>query len=179
MDLFRIGDKIVDIRKVNRTTEKILTLRSQGLSQKDVAERLKLDRTFISRLEALGEVRKGRKLGMIGFPLRNKEEITRLAEEAGFDYTLLMSDKERWYFVKDRSGMEFFNEIMGVISRLRECDTIIILGSSKWIKLAEGLFDSQVFHIEIGDTPIEKDIYLDPIVFKDLLEKVLPERRVL
>jgi hypothetical protein len=37
---------------------------------------------------------------------------------------LLMNDEERWQFVRERSGMDFFNEMMAIISRLRECDTI-------------------------------------------------------
>ncbi len=173
MDFFRIGDKLLDAKKANRTVGKIFALRSQGLSQQEVAVRLHLDRAFISRLENLGEVRRGKKLGLLGFPLQNKEELAQIAQEVGVDFSLLMTEKERWQFAQERSGMEFFNEIMQIVSRLRECDTIIVLGSSKWIELAEVLFDNQVLYIEIGDTPIKEDIYLEPERLKSLLQKVL------
>ncbi len=173
MDFFRVGDKLLDFKKANRAVEKIFALRSQGLSQQEVAARLHLDRAFISRLEALGEVRRGEKLGLLGFPLQNKEELAQIAEKAGVDFSFLMTEKERWQFVREHSGIEFFNEIMQIISRLRECDTIIVLSSSKWIELAEVLFDSQVLYIEIGATPIKEDIYLDPEKLKNLLYRVL------
>lgn len=173
MDFFRVGDKLLDVKKANRAVEKIFALRSQGLSQQEVAARLHLDRAFISRLETLGEVRRGEKLGLLGFPLQNKEELAQIAEKAGVDFALLMTEKERWQFAQERSGMEFFNEVMQIVSRLRECDTIIVLGSSKWIELAEVLFDNQVLYIEIGDTPIKEDIYLEPDRLESLLQKVL------
>jgi transcriptional regulator with XRE-family HTH domain len=173
MDFFRIGEKLIDSSRIHRTVDSVLSLRQQGLSQLEVAKKLKLERTFVSRLENLGEVRKGKKLGILGFPLKNKEEIEGIAREAGFDFMLLMTEEERWQFVKERSGMDFFNEMMGIISRLRECDTILVLGSSKWIKLAEALFDNQVLYIEMGETPIDADVCLDPESFKNLLKNVL------
>jgi transcriptional regulator with XRE-family HTH domain len=173
MDFFRIGEKLIDSKRIHRTVDSVLSLRQQGFSQLEVAKKLKLERTFISRLENLGEVRKGKKLGILGFPLKNKEEIEGIAREAGFDFMLLMTEEERWQFVKERSGMDFFNEMMGIISRLRECDTILILGSSKWIKLAEALFDNQVLYIEMGETPIDDDVCLDPDSFRSLLKHVL------
>ncbi len=173
MDFLRIGDKLIDTQRVHRTVDQVLSLRQQGYSQQEAAKKLRLERSFISRLENLGEVRKGKKLGIVGFPLKNKDEIAGIARRAGFDFLLLMNDEERWRFVKDRSGMDFFNEMMGIISRLRECDTILILGSSKWIRLGEALFDRQVLYMELGETPIDGDVYLDPKVFQDLVNNVL------
>jgi transcriptional regulator with XRE-family HTH domain len=173
MDFLRIGEKLIDPQRVHRGVDRVLTLRRQGFSQQEVAVKLKLERSFISRLENLGEVRKGKKLGLLGFPLQNKEEIRDIAEKAGFDFIILMNDEERWQFVRERSGMDFFNEMMAIIARLRACDTIIILGSSKWINLGEALLDRQVLYLELGETPIEGDVYLDPSVFEDMLKTVL------
>jgi len=173
MEFLRIGEKLIDAQRVHRSVDRVLSLRRQGFSQQEVATKLKLERSFISRLENLGEVRKGKRLGLVGFPLQNKEEIRGIAEKAGFDYIILMNDEERWQFVRERSGMDFFNEMMAIISQLRGCDTIVILGSSKWINLGEALFDKQVLYLELGETPIAGDIYLDPKTFEDLLETVL------
>ena len=176
MNFLRIGEKLIDSERVHRMVDRVLELRHQGFSQQEVAKKLKMERTFISRLENLGEVRRGKRLGILGFPIKNKEEITGIAEKAGFDFLLLMTDEERWQFVRERSGMDFFNEMMGIIARLRECDTILILGSSKWISLGEALFDKQVLYMELGETPIDGDVYLDPEAFKSLLTKVLKKK---
>jgi len=173
VDFFRIGEKLIDSQRVHRTVDRVLYLRQQGYSQQEAAKKLKLERSFISRLENLGEVRRGKRLGIVGFPLKNKDEIAEIAQKAGFDFLLLMNDEERWQFVKERSGMDFFNEMMSIISRLRECDNILILGSSKWISLGEALFDRQVLYMELGETPIDGDVYLDPKVFEDLIGNIL------
>ncbi len=177
MNYYRIGDKVVNARKIHQVVDNILDLRSQGKAQQEVAKKMKVDRTFVSRLETIGEVRKGKKIGLIGFPLKNVGEITAIAEEAGCDFILIMTDEERWDFVKERSGMVFFNEVMQIIARLRELDTVIVLGSPKWVKLAEALFDNQVLSIEIGKSPIETDVYLDPAVFQELVDLAVSERR--
>ena len=60
MELYRIGDKVVDGRKIQREVQRILSLRAQGYSQLEVSQRLGIDRPWISRLESMGEVRKGK-----------------------------------------------------------------------------------------------------------------------
>ena len=80
MDFYRIQDKMVSREKLMATVTRILELRSRGLSQQETADRLKVDRTFISRLETLGELRKGQTIAVIGFPILNKAEIQELAE---------------------------------------------------------------------------------------------------
>ena len=68
VDLLRIGEKLISTSRIHRTVDQILELRSQGQSQQEVAEQIGVDRTFISRLEGLGEVRKGGRVAVIGFP---------------------------------------------------------------------------------------------------------------
>ena len=48
MEFIRIGDKLINLRKINETVRRILQLRSEGLSQQEVASKLSLDRGFIS-----------------------------------------------------------------------------------------------------------------------------------
>ena len=59
--IFRIGDKLISLDRAERLLEQVLKLRSQGFSQQEVARRLCLDRSFISRLESAGEIRKGKR----------------------------------------------------------------------------------------------------------------------
>ena len=96
MELVRIGDKVIDKDKIVRVINRVLELRTEGQSQAEAVATLGLDRSFISRLEAVGEVRKGTKIALIGFPLSNCDEIAQIAKELGIDYVWLMDDRQRW-----------------------------------------------------------------------------------
>ena len=75
MDLVRIGSKLISRSRIIRRLDEILQMRVSGKSQQETAEALGVDRSFISRLEALGEVRKGGRVALIGFPIENKAEL--------------------------------------------------------------------------------------------------------
>ena len=162
MVLVRIGEKIINRHTIHRIIDEILEMRSHGLSQQEIAKQLGIDRTFISRLENIGEVRKGGKVALIGFPIKNCEEISGLAQIEGIDYCLVMTDEERWNFVESKSGIQLFNETMDVISTLRKYDVVIILASNMRIKLMEALLDKKVIGVQIGESPIEEDKYVNP-----------------
>lgn len=160
-DLIRIGEKLISLEKLHRIIEQILEQRSRGLSQQEVADRFSVDRTFVSRLEGLGAVRKGSSLAVIGFPVQNKEEILALLAELGVDFGLIMTDTERWRFVREKSGIELLNEIMGLVSRVRAYDVVIVIGSKERIRWCAALLDKDVVGIEIGDAPITEDKIVD------------------
>lgn len=175
MKLVRIGDKVVSVPKIERAVRKIIELRSKGISQQEVAEKFKIDRTFVSRLESLGEIRKGKKIAVIGFPIKNKTEIEKLMQEEGIDFYILMTDKERWDFIKNKSGLELFNNIMELTAKVRTCETVIIIGSDYRIKIIEALMDNQTVAVNIGKSPINEDKYVDPELMKDIIRKVKGE----
>ena len=160
MSFIRIGDKLINRDKLLRTIERILSLRSSGLSQLDVAEQIGVDRTFISRLEALAEVRKGGPVAVIGFPVKNKEELLTVCQQYGVEYTLLMTEKERWDYIEAQSGLEFLNHLMKIIADLQDFDTIIMIGSDMRIRLAEAMLGDKVVGVEIGKSPIREDIFV-------------------
>ena len=112
MQFIRIGEKVISREKINREINKILELRTKGVTQEGVARKLGVERTFVSRLESLGEIRKGKKIALIGFPIKNKEEITLLAEKLGIEYILLFTQEERFEFMERKGKNELFNEIM-------------------------------------------------------------------
>ncbi|AZR74966.1 transcriptional regulator [Anoxybacter fermentans] len=149
--------------------EKILNLRSQGLSQTEVARELEVERTFISRLESLGEVHKGGRIAIVGFPIANVEEIREMALNEGVEFVLLMSEKERWSFIK-RDGLDIFNQIMEILIRLKEYDLVIFLGSDMRIDLADTLLEGKVVGIELGTSPITEDKYIDPSILKNIIK---------
>jgi transcriptional regulator with XRE-family HTH domain len=166
MDLIRLGEKIISRRKIDQTVGEILRLRAEGLSQTEVAGRLGLDRTMVCRLENLGEIRKGRRLALIGFPILNKKELEEALEKEGIDFIFLMSERERWEYIRKKSGIELFDSIMEIIARTHSFDQVIVVGSNQRIKIFEAVLDKEVIGFEIGESPIQEDKYVE-------IEKVL------
>ncbi|MBC8015732.1 MAG: helix-turn-helix transcriptional regulator [Sporomusaceae bacterium] len=170
--LLRIGEKIINRQKVHQIIDEMLDMRSQGLSQQEVANRVGIDRTVISKLETIGEVRKGGRVALVGFPIENCEELRSMAKQEGVDYSLLMSEQERWDFVQKKTGVDFFNAIMEIIAALRNYDTVIILGSNMRIKLIETLLDKEVIGVQIGASPIAEDKYVDPESVRSIVRQL-------
>ncbi len=169
MDITRVADKVISHRKIEVVLKEILSLRQQGYSQQEVAAKLNIDRTFISRLEKIGQVRKGESIAVIGFPISNKEQVIHLLEEQGVDFHLIMTEEERWSYVKNRSGIQLLNEITNILAMLKPFDTIIIIGSNQRIKIMEAIFNEQIVGLEIGQSPIEEDVLVDVEKLKELL----------
>jgi len=171
--VFRIGEKLVSLNKVMRQVEKTLEMREKSHSQQEIATRLNLDRSFISRLESIGEIRKGRRVAVIGFPLANSSELTAVCRAFGLDFSMLLNDQERWALVQDKQALDFFNKMLEIVTRLREYDTLIMITSEKWFHLAEALLDLQIIFISLGPTPISEDRTIEPQHLRDTLEQVL------
>lgn len=159
--LLRIGEKIVNKQKIHQTVDQILEMRSHGFSQQEVANTIGVDRTFVSRLETVGEIRKGGRIALIGFPIKNYEDLQAVAKQEGVDYCLILSEQQRWNFVQSKSGVELFNTIMEIIAILRQYDIVIIIGSNMRIKLVETLLDKEVIGLQIGESPIADDKYVN------------------
>lgn len=175
MDFVRIGDKLINREKIIRTLNQVLDLRYRGLSQQDTADRLHLDRSFISRLESLGEVRKGGTIALVGFPVLNKAEIESLAGEEGIDFTFLMTESERRSFIGRPSGLDLFNRVMELVGQVRQYDVVILLGSDKRVGIIQALLDREVIPVEIGKSPIEEDKYVDPAELRELIRTLRKE----
>ena len=176
MELIRIGGKVINKSKIFRVISKALDLRNQGISQSDVAKELDLERTFISRLESLGEVHKGKRVALIGFPVANKAEINRLSLEMGIEFVFLMTEEERWVFL-EKNGLNLLNQIMDLMVGLKDFDLVIFLGSDMRIDLADTLLPGEVVGIELGESPITEDKYVDIITLKKILEQFIEQER--
>jgi transcriptional regulator with XRE-family HTH domain len=172
VQLIRIGDKVINRDRIFQVVTRMLELRARGLSQQEVAEQLDVDRTLISRLETIGEVRKGKKIALVGFPIKNKEELTAIAEVEGLDFVLLMSEKERLDFARSQNGADMLNQVMGLIARARECDAVIFIGSDQRLQMVEALVGPNVSGIEIGCSPIHEDKFVDPALLRDLIRNL-------
>lgn len=171
-EFYRIGEKLISMEKLNRTIARIMSLRSEGLSQQEVAVRFGVDRSFVSRLETLGAVRKGARLAVVGFPVKNKEEILSLLKETGVDFSLIMTNAERWRFVQEKSGLQLFNEVMRLVAEIRSYDVVILIGSRQRINWSAALLDKEVIGIVLGESPLTEDKYVDPGHLRDLILSV-------
>ncbi len=173
MNFIRIGDKLIDKDRIDAKISEILQLRARGASQQEVADKLGLDRSFVSRLENVGEVRRGGKIALIGFPIGNKDEVYDMARQEGVEFVLVLNDKERWEFVRNRSGIELFNDIVQLVSRVREFDTVVLLGSDKRVRFMAGLLDNETIQIPIGVSPIEGDVYVNVEELRKTIRELL------
>ena len=161
--LWRIGDKVISADRLLGIIEQMLNLRSRGLTQQEVAQMVGVDRSFLSRLEALGELRRGERVAVVGFPVANKTELEQAAREAGADFVLLMTNEERWRYARERTGDQLFNEMMLLFSSLTGYDRIVFLGSDMRIRLVEAIFGSdRVVGVDLGRSPLGSDVYVDP-----------------
>jgi hypothetical protein len=169
MKFYKINDKTVSREKIIKYIDKILTFRSLGHSQLEVANLINTDRTFISRIESLGEVRKGKTIALVGFPIGNINEVKELVQKYGVNYVFLLNEKERWDFIASKTGLELFEQVIEIVGEIRRYDTVILMGSDMRIKVLESLLDNEVIGINIGESPIKKDVQID----LEVLEKVL------
>ena len=172
MQFIRVGEKIICKEKLDREINKILELRAKGITQEGVARKLGVERTFVSRLESLGEIRKGKKIALVGFPIKNKEELTRLAEKLGIEYVFLLTQEERFEFIKKKGKSELFNEIIEIIVNLSDFDLIIFMGSDMRVPLVEKIFSIQVIGIVIGHSPIKESKYVHPEKIIEIVKQV-------
>jgi transcriptional regulator len=176
MEFIRIQDKIISWQKIETVLKKVLQMRAHGFSQQEVADKLNIDRTFISRLEGIGELRKGQSIACVGFPLSNKDEIQSILEKDGVDYILLMTEQERQDFVNKRSGKELLNVLMDLIADVRKYEVVICIGSDERLKILAGVLDGQILSIEIGTSPITEDKWLDPEILRKVLRSIRSAR---
>ncbi|HOS70317.1 MAG TPA: transcriptional regulator [Bacillota bacterium] len=170
MDLVRIGEKVISIPRINNKINEILQYRMLGMSQQEAADKLGVERTFISRLEGLGEIRKGQSIAAIGFPIKNKTEVENVLRAFGVEYFFLMSEAERTDYVNNCSGAQLTNRIIELVNKLRSFDTVIVMASDYRNRLARDLLDNKVIEIDIGKSPIKKDVNVNLDNLTDILK---------
>ncbi len=170
-DFRRIGDKLVCRERIISVVDEILTLRQAGLSQQEAADRVGTDRTFVSRLETLGEIRKGASVAVVGFPVANKAEILAVAAERAVDFAFVLDDKERWAFLEGKSGLELFSEAASLLEKLSAHEVVIILGHNRPALILDALLGrrSVVFHLAQVEGA---EARFDPQALGELLDRL-------
>lgn len=172
MNLIHIGEKVINLEKIYNKIDKILEARSSGLSQQEVADKLNVDRTFISRLEGIGEVHKGKDIAVAGFPIKNKDEVISVLERHGIDFYVIMTEQERREFAASKNGAELINELMAMLAKGRSYDVVIVIASDMRSKMLAALLDKEIITINIGHSPLTQDVYVDPALLDSVIESV-------
>lgn len=173
MKLHRIGDKIVSREKLIDAIDEILDEREAGATQEEVARSHGVQRSFVSFLESLGEVRRGSRVALVGFPVANAKEVKALAEERAVDFTLVFSQAER-EAIESGSASEVFNRLLETLATLRDYDVIILMASDWRVEMIEHILGKEVIAIELGHSPLREDVQVDIEQLDRLLADVMP-----
>jgi hypothetical protein len=64
---------------------------------------------------------------------------------------------------------------MELITKLQSYDVVIIIGSRRWLKIAEALLTGELIFLELGKSPIIGDRTLNPDSFEETLVKLVKE----
>lgn len=172
MEFIRVGDKVIGREKLANLIGEILLRRSEGATQEEVARALGVDRSFVSHLERLGEVRRGNRVALVGFPIANTDEIKAIAEECGVEFVYVLSQKERQTFVYNKDGASLFNEVLEILARLRDYDIVVLIASDWRIKVISKILGREVVGVPLGKSPIKTNKRVDPDNLRRLLVRV-------
>ncbi len=172
MRLYRIGDKVVSLERLVDEVSAILSERAGGSTQLEVAVTHGVQRSFVSFLESLGEVRRGPKVALVAFPVANADEVRALAEESAVDFILVLSQSER-EGIEGGDPAEVFNRLLETLATLTGYDVVILLASDWRINLVERILGSEVVGISLGQSPLREDVKVDVAELGEVLDAVM------
>lgn len=89
------------------------------------------------------------------------------------EYTLLLTDKERWEFVQSGNGVDLLNSVMKIITDLRIYDTVLVIASNYRVRLCQAILDKEVVGFEIGKSPIEDDKYVPVEEIREIIRQIM------
>jgi hypothetical protein len=174
--LYRIGDKVVSEDKLHDAIRAILEARESGATQEDTAQTHGVQRSFVSFLETLGEVRRGDKVALVGFPIANAEEVTELARTHSLDFVLVLSQDER-ESIESGDATRVFNQLLQTVAALKDYDTLVLIASDWRIHTMERILGTEVIGIPLGVSPLRTDVPVDLDELDRVLTTVLSARR--
>lgn len=140
MEFVRIGRKIVNRRKIISLVKEMLKKRSKGATQAEVASSFGVERAFVSYLEGLGEVRRGKSVAIFGFNIENKKEVEQIAGECGVDYTYLTQGKD----------LPNSQETLSLLTRLKDFDVVVGINGGKENRAVEKILGREIISVPIS-----------------------------
>ena len=172
MRLFRIGDKVVSREKLFEALEAILEARESGATQEEAARQAGVQRSFVSFLESIGELRRGPRVALVAFPVANGPEVRKLAESYSLDFVLILSQAER-ESIESGEATGIFNQLLETLAVLRDFDTVIVVASDWRVATVEKILGAEVVGIPLGHSPIREDIAVDLAELEHVLSAVM------
>ncbi len=148
MKEIKIGDKIISIERARELIDKIFDLRSEGSTQEEVAQMLGVERTFISRLEGIGEVRRSKEIALICSGIMDEQKVRTDAKDLNVDFLYL--NGKRSADMKD---------VLWMLDRLRGIDYVVFVGKQDELALLEKVLDKKIVYI-----PLEKEDLITSIL---------------
>jgi len=173
--LYRVGDKVISRDKLIDALDEILAEREAGATQEEVARSFGVQRTFVSFLETLGEIRRGPRTALVGFPIANAQAVKDLAARKGIDFVLVVSQTER-ESIENAPGADVFNRLLETLATLRDYDVVVLMASDWRIGLIEKILGAEVVSVPLGHSPIREDVTVDIAELEPLLDSVLASR---
>jgi hypothetical protein len=171
MRFFHIGEKVVSRDKIVDQLDAILADREGGATQQEASSSHGVDRSFVSWLENLGEVRRGKRVALIAFPVANASEIRRIADEHGVEFQMVMSQSEREGLESGRAD-KLFNLVLDTLAELKDFDQVVVLASDWRVGTIEKILGREVIARNLGPSPLRHDVEVDPEELSDLLDAV-------
>jgi hypothetical protein len=171
MRFYRVGDKVVGRDKLVERIEAILVDREGGATQREVAAAHGVDRSFVSWLETLGEVRRGKRVAVIAFPVANVAEVRRVCDEHAVELSMIVSQAERETLEAGRADA-MFNLVFDVLADLTDFDVVVLLASTKRTGAVEKILGREVVSRPLGPSPLRQDVAVDLEELSDLLDAV-------
>ncbi len=137
----KIGDKVISLERANVLVSKIFDLRSNGSTQEEVAKLLGVERSFISHLEGLGEIRKSKEIALIGSGVAHPKKVETQARELGVDHVYL-----------NNNGMARIEDALQILAMLKDIDFIVFLGPVAEHRLLQVVLDKKIIGL-----PLERE----------------------
>jgi len=169
---YRIGEKVVSREKLLDALDALLADRESGATQEEAARNAGVQRSFVSFLETLGEVRRGPRVALVGFPVANGDEVRALANSHAVDFVLVVSQSDR-ESIESGSPTQVFNQLLETLAAMRDFDTLILLASDWRIRTIEKILGTEVVGIPLGHTPIREDKQVDTAELDEVLSAVM------
>ena len=176
MRLFRIGDKVVSRDKLLDAVDAILADRESGATQEEAARHAGVQRSFVSFLETIGEVRRGPRVALVAFPVSNVAEVRSLAEGFALDFVLVLSQAQR-ESIESGDATNIFNQLLDTLAALRDFDTVVLAASDKRVGTIEKILGAEVVGISLGHSPIREDVEVDLAELERVLAAVMKPGR--
>ena len=172
MKLYRIGDKVVSRERLIDAIDAILEDRVSGATQEQAAQHAGVQRSFVSFLETLGELRRGPRVALVAFPVANVGAVKALAEKHGLDFVLVLSQQERESIETERAST-IFNELLETLATLRDFDTVVLAASDMRVSTIEHILGAEVIGVPLGPSPLRHDVTVDIDHLDDILASVI------